>query len=141
MNIPVLVLLGFAGWTLLLLAASVGIYRWSHILTGRARIAAFPADAAGGSAWYQRATRAHLNCIENLPVYGAIVLALQTTGIQSQFIDWLSVIMLAARIVQSSVHVGFVQTDAAVSVRFSFYSIQLLGMIIMGVIVAVTMLS
>ena len=51
MNLPVLVLLGFAGWTLLILAASIGVYRWSRILTGRASIAGFPADAAQGSPW------------------------------------------------------------------------------------------
>jgi hypothetical protein len=39
MTTPVLVLLGFAAWTLLTLFASIGAYRWSRILTGRASIA------------------------------------------------------------------------------------------------------
>ena len=29
MNIPVLVLLGFAAWTLLTLFGSIGVYRWA----------------------------------------------------------------------------------------------------------------
>jgi hypothetical protein len=33
MNVPVLVLLGFAAWTLLTLFGSIGVYRWSRILT------------------------------------------------------------------------------------------------------------
>jgi hypothetical protein len=53
MPIQVWVLLGFADWTLLILFATVGVYRWSRILTGRAAIAAWRADeqqAANGLA-------------------------------------------------------------------------------------------
>ena len=68
MNIPVLVLLGFAAWTLLTLIASIGVYRLSRVLTGRASMAEWRADLPQGSEWYQRAMRAHMNCVENLPV-------------------------------------------------------------------------
>jgi hypothetical protein len=44
MTIPVQALLGFAAWTLLTLFASIGVYRWSRILTGRAVIAEWRAD-------------------------------------------------------------------------------------------------
>ena len=125
MTVPVWMLLGFAAWTVMLLMATVGIYRWSRILTGTARIASFRADQIEGAGWYQRGTRAHANCIENLPVFGAIVLALQAGNIGGPLVDGLSIAILAARIVQSLVHVCFVQTDAMVSVRFSFFSVQL----------------
>ena len=69
MSIPVLVLLGFAGWTLLTLFGSIGVYRWSRILTGRVAIAEWRADVPQGSERYQRAMRAHMNCVENLPIY------------------------------------------------------------------------
>jgi hypothetical protein len=52
MSLPVLVLLGFAAWTLLILSGCVGIYRWSWILTGRASIAEWRADLPQGSDWY-----------------------------------------------------------------------------------------
>ena len=138
-NIPVLVLLGFAAWTLLTLLVSVGVYRWSLILTGRQAIAEFPSDTPHGADWYRRATRAHMNCIENLPVYCAIVVALVATGLHSQLIDWLSMIMLGARVLQTSVHVAFVQTNAAVSVRFSLYTVQFICMTTMGILVAAAM--
>ena len=96
MSIPVWVLLGFAAWTLLTLTASIGVYRWSRILTGRASVAEWRADVAQGSDWYQRAMRAHMNCIENLPVYTAIVVALVATGLQSSTIDRLAITMLIA---------------------------------------------
>src|ERR1700732_5544631 len=57
-----------AAWTLLILFATVGIYRWSRILTGRTAIATWRADEQQGSEWYRRAMRAHINCLENLPI-------------------------------------------------------------------------
>lgn len=139
--IPVLVLLGFAAWTVLILIISVGIYRWFCILTGRASIAEWRADGKQGAEWYQRATRAHMNCIENLPVYGAIVLALAVSGLRSQLIEWLSVTMLVARVGQTTVHVALPLTNVVVSFRFALFSIQLVCMIAMGTIIATAMVG
>ena len=136
MKLPLLSLLGFAVWTLAVLAATVGVHRWRLILTRRARINAFPADAAGGPDWYQRATRAHLNCVENLPVYASIVLVATLTGREGRLLDALSVAVLAARVCQTLIHVSFVQTERAVSFRFSFFTVQLLAMFWMAAIAA-----
>ena len=125
MTVPMWMLLGFAAWTLLLLSATVGIYRWSRILTGRAGVGAFQADKVEGEDWYKRAMRAHANCIENLPVFGAIVFALHVSGVRGAAADYPAIAVLAARVAQSLVHVSFVQTNAVVSVRFSLFSIQL----------------
>ena len=100
MNIPVIVLLGFAAWTLLTLFSSIGVCRRSRILTGRTSIAEWWADLLQGSDWYQRAIRAHMNCVENLPVYTAIVVALIATGVKSAIIDTLAVALLGARVGQ-----------------------------------------
>jgi uncharacterized MAPEG superfamily protein len=129
MTLPLLSLLGFATWTLVLLAATVGAHRWRLILTKRAPINGFPADAPVGPDWYQRATRAHLNCIENLPVYGAIVLVATLAGRQGWLLDVLSVAVLGARICQTLVHVSFVQTERAVSYRFGLFTVQHLAML------------
>jgi len=135
MTLPLFTLLGFAAWTLLLLAATVGVHRWSLILTQRAAINGFPADAPVGPGWYQRATRAHLNCIENLPVYGAIVLIATLTHREGVLLDALSVAVLSARVCQTLVHVLFVQTERAVTYRFSLYTVQLVAMLWMTVLV------
>jgi uncharacterized MAPEG superfamily protein len=139
MNIPVLVLLGFAAWTLLTLFVGVGGYRWSHILAGRASIAEWRADVPQGSDWYQRATRAHMNCIENLPVYTAVVVALTVANLDGTAIDRLTLIMLAARICQTTVHIAFAPTDLVISVRFTFYLVQATCMVVIGVAVAATL--
>jgi uncharacterized MAPEG superfamily protein len=138
MTIPVLVLLGFAAWTLLTLFGSIGVYRWSRILTGRASICEWRADLPQGSDWYQRAMRAHMNCIENLPLYTAIVVALVATGVQSPTIDRLAVAILAARVGQTVVHIAFPPTNALASLRFVLFFAQALCMIAIGAIIVTT---
>ena len=125
MTTPVWMLLGFAAWTLLLLVFTIGVYRWIRILTGRAGVGGFPADKVEGEDWYRRSMRAHANCVENLPVFGAIVFALHVSGAGGSLVDILCMVVLAARIGQSLVHVCFVQTNAAVGVRFTLFSTQL----------------
>ncbi len=136
MTIPVWVLLLFAGWTLATLLATVGVYRWSRILTGRAALSEFPADEQHGSAWYRRAMRAHANCVENLPVYGAIVVAIVASGVRSPTLDTLAVVLFVARVLQTVTHMAVEQTDPVVAVRFSFFFIQLVCMAGMGILVA-----
>jgi uncharacterized MAPEG superfamily protein len=128
-------LLGFATWTLLLLMTTVGVYRWIAILLGRQRIGAFRSDQVEGDDWYRRSVRAHANCIENLPVFGAIVLMLYVSGVSGPTVDRLSIAVLAARVVQSTIHVSHVQTDAFVSVRFSFFCIQLVAFLALIVLI------
>jgi uncharacterized MAPEG superfamily protein len=134
-NIPVLVLLGFAAWTLTILVGSVGIYRWQRILTGRACIAEWRADLVQGSEWYQRAMRAHMNCVENLPIYSAIVVALTAFGLHGTAIDDLAVVMLTARIAQSTVHIVLPLTNIATGIRFALYLVQVISMLAMGGII------
>jgi uncharacterized MAPEG superfamily protein len=135
MNVPVLVLLGFAAWTLLTLFGSIGVYRWSRILTGRTSVAEWRADLPQGSDWYKRAMRAHMNCVENLPVYTAIVVALIATGVKSATIDTLAIVILAARVGQTLVHIGLPPTNAAASLRFALFFVQAVCMIAIGVLI------
>src|SRR6187399_3023204 len=124
MTIPQWALLGLSAWTLRLLMATVGVYRWFNILFAKAGLASFRSDQLEGAGWYQRGTRAHANCIENLPVFGAIVYVITAIGLQGPVVDALCIAILVARVVQSTVHVSRVQTDKVVAIRFSFYSVQ-----------------
>lgn len=137
MPIPVWVLLGFAAWTLLMLFATVGVYRWSRILTGRTEIATWRADEPQGDEWYRRAMRAHMNCVENLPVYTAIVVVMLAARVTSPVLDALAITVLLARICQSAVHLLFKQTNFIAGLRFAFYFAQALAMIAMGVFIAI----
>jgi uncharacterized MAPEG superfamily protein len=130
-----LTLLGFALWTLAVLVLTIGVHRWSRILTGRSAIHQFPADAPDGPDWYKRATRAHANCVENLPVFAAIVVAAHAAGATGTALDGLGVAILCARVGQTVTHIGFVQTARAVAVRFTLFSVQLVAMLAMIVLV------
>jgi uncharacterized MAPEG superfamily protein len=135
MTVPVWMLLGFATWTVLLLLSTVGVYRWSRILTGRVPIRDFRADQIEGEDWYRRSMRAHANCIENLPVFGAIVLALYVAGVGGSTVNFLSISVLAARVTQSLVHVCLVQTNTVAAVRFLFFLVQLISFLALIVMV------
>lgn len=137
MSTPIWMLLAFAAWTILLLLSTIGVYRWSRILTGRTPIKEFRADQVEGADWYRRAMRAHANCVENLPVFGAIVLALYASSMSSATIDTICITVVAARVLQSLSHVCLPQTNTAASVRFAFFFVQivcfvwLIGLIVM----------
>ena len=137
MTVPVWMLMGFATWTVVLLLTTVGVYRWSRILTGVVPIRDFRADRVEGADWYLRAMRAHANCVENLPVFGAIVLALYAGNVAGRLVDALAIAILAARVLQSFVHVGFVQTNTMASIRFAFFLVQIVAFLwLIGIIVA-----
>lgn len=134
MTTPVMALLAFALWTLLILFVTVGPYRWARILTGRTRASHWTADPHAGSGFYPRAMRAHMNCIENLPVFGAIVYAIDRAGLESPVLNALALTVLGARVIQSSVHIALEQTDTVIYVRFGFYFAQIAAMIAMAMI-------
>jgi len=138
MPIPVWVLLGFAAWTLLILFTTVGVYRWSRIFTGRSEISEWRADELQGNDWYRRAVRAHLNCVENLPVYAAIVVALLAARAGGPIKDGLAITILAARICQSSIHLLMEQTNTVAAIRFAFFFAQAISMIAMGSLIALS---
>ena len=131
MSIPVWVLLAFAVWTVILLFGTVGVYRWSRILTGKVPIQEFKGDEIEGEDWYKRAMRAHANCVENLPVLAAIVFALYVSDTTGAFVNVVSIVILLARILQSLVHVSFVPTPFLASVRFVFYFVQVAGFFVL----------
>jgi uncharacterized MAPEG superfamily protein len=136
MSIPVWVLLAFAVWSMLVLILTVGTYRWGLIFAGRVQVNQFRADRIEGSDRYRRAMRAHLNCLENLPIYGAIVLVIVISGAQSSALDGLALTLIGARIAQTLIHVSWEQTNLLAYLRFGFFFVQLICMFCMTALVA-----
>jgi len=137
MTLPQWMLMAFALWTIGVLAFTIGVHRWNLILRGGRGIHSFPADASDGPDWYRRATRAHANCVENLPVFGAIVVLASLTSTASTLLDVLACVVVAARIGQTITHVGFRESQRSVSVRFGFFVAQLCSMVVMAATIAV----
>ena len=66
-------LLGFAAWTILLVAF-LGLYRTGLVLAGKKAANAFSPSGEDLEGFGRRLTRAHANCYENLPVAAAVLL-------------------------------------------------------------------
>lgn len=141
MTTPLWVFLAFAMWTLAVLLAGIGVRRWTLIFTGRAQLTDFPAGTPHGTPGYWRAMRAHANCVENLPVFGAIAVTAFATQTQTVIIDWLAVTFLAARIAQTLTHTLFTETNTTVLIRFLFFMAQIVCMIWMAAEIALTVPS
>lgn len=114
-------LLGFVVWTLLLVFALI-TWRSVDALRGHRRLDEFPAGVPHGTDAYWRLNRAHLNCVENLPLFATVVLVAHLRGAS---IDLLAVSCLGARVGQTLTHVTSGK-PAAVLVRALFYTAQLL---------------
>jgi uncharacterized membrane protein YecN with MAPEG domain len=122
-------LLAFAAWTLAVLLVGVGVYRWTLIFQGKAELTSFPGDTPHGAVAYRRAVRAHANCIENLPVFAAIVLVAAVARLTPPGFGALSVAVVAARVPQTLTHTLFAESNRTIAIRFSLFTLQVLAMV------------
>ena len=60
------------------------------------------------------------------------MIALLVTGASSRWLDILAIVLLIARMAQSTLHIGPKQTEKVAAARFGCYAIQIVCMIIMG---------
>jgi uncharacterized MAPEG superfamily protein len=127
MTTPLWCLLGFVTWTLVLLVA-IAIARVSQVLAGRAKPTDFPAGVPHGSDPYWRLNRAHLNCLENLPLFASVVLIATVAGLRSPALDTLARIYIGARVCQSLAHLSS-GGALAVNVRFGFFFLQFICLV------------
>lgn len=135
MTVGLYCLLGFAAWTLLLVVLGIGRVRVAKVLAGEAKATDFPADVPHGSDRYRRVVRAHANCVENLPVFGAVVLTAAISGRHGGLFDTLPIVYLVARVAQSITHIAS-GSVRAVNVRFTFFTLQLFCVFWLGFLVA-----
>lgn len=102
---PIDALLGFTGWTLLLVFTVAGhrvlCFAGGASLSGWRRGQRNPDDPA----IIHRIADAHANCVENLPLFAVLVLVAAATG-QLALIAPLAPWVLYARIAQSTIHIA-----------------------------------
>jgi uncharacterized MAPEG superfamily protein len=94
----------------------------------------FPAGTKHGSDSYWRINRAHLNTLENLPVFAALVLAGWVAGLDTPTFNMLAVIVVVARVVQSLIHISS-GSPLAINFRFLALLVQLVCEIWMGILI------
>lgn len=121
MNYTIMALAGYIIWTMLLLLALAG-YRASYNKSNNRTSLKFSASGDDVSSFGQRLTRAHANCFESFAFIGGTMLLALATG-SAAITNGLALILLLARIVQSSIHI--VSTaNAAITMRFVFFLVQ-----------------
>ena len=122
MNPTLTALTGFVAWTLFLLVLMEVIRSWL-VATKVVPANGFNPDNSNLSPFMQRLARAHANCLEGLPIFGGLMLIAVVAG-KAAVTDPLAYALLAARIVQSLIHLGSLSA-IAVSLRFTAFAVQL----------------
>ena len=106
------------------LVLMVGADRVLQVIRGEAKANSFTPGIPHGSDAYWRINRAHLNTLENLPIFAAIVLSAYVVGQGTATFNLLATIVVCARIVQSVIHIASGSVTAVV-LRFTAFAVQL----------------
>ena len=133
MTTPLQCLVAFALWTLALVLVGVGPWRIGQVLMNTMRANSFPSGQPHGPEWYQRLNRAHANAVENLPVFAALVIAGEVSGLARTvpLLTTLPLVIVVARLGQSVAHISSGRS-VVVNIRFTFFIVQAVSMAIMG---------
>ena len=131
MTTPLYALMGFVFWTLFIVLA-IGLSRVSQVASGKTPVNGFPSGQPHGSDAYWRLNRAHMNCVENLPLFGAVVLTGHVTGLTAGTFATLSEVYVIARVAQTLIHVSS-GSAMAVNLRFTCFVTQVGCLVAMAV--------
>ena len=107
------------------------------VVSGKSGIGDFTPGTKHGSDSYWRINRAHLNTLENLPIFAALVLAGWVAGLDTPTFNMLAVVTVCARVVQSVIHIAS-GSALAINFRFTALLVQLVCEIWMGVLILQT---
>jgi uncharacterized MAPEG superfamily protein len=122
-------LLGFTGWTLLLVLI---VFAWrgtAILLQGRKADSWTRGKQVDDPGFVRRVEHAHANALENLPLFAVLVLAAAAMG-KSAVTDAYAAYVLYARIGQSVVHMIGI-SHWLVMLRATFWSVQLILFVLM----------
>lgn len=111
----------FISWALALLIL-MEILRTKLVLAKKAVVTSFVPDNSNLSPFMQRLARAHANCIEGIPVFGGLMLVAIATD-RTSVTNSLALVLLAARITQSLIHLSS-SSSTAINLRFLAFAVQ-----------------
>ena len=120
----------YALWAIALVLM-IAIERIVLVARGHVALKDITPGVPHGNPAYWRINRAHVNAVENLPIFAAIVLAGWAAGQESHLFNLLAMAVLVARIIQSLIHIVSGST-AAINARFAALGVQLLAEIWMA---------
>jgi len=112
-------LVGWCVWAILLVSG-IAVARTAQVLMGKKKSNEFPSGLQHGSDLYWRLNRAHVNAVENLPIFAALILVAHLAHVE---VALLAEVALGARLVQSLVHISSNHV-LAVNLRFTAFVTQ-----------------
>jgi uncharacterized MAPEG superfamily protein len=112
----------YAMWAMFLVLC-IGAVRVHQVATGRTKLAAITPGVPHGPDPYWRLNRAHMNVLENLPIFGAIVLGGVVSGAANASFNGLAVVVIVARAIQSLIHISS-GSAGAINLRFTAFAVQ-----------------
>lgn len=121
MSLSLLALLGYAAWTVFLVLL-IALLRTTLTVSGKRAANAFSPTGEDVSAFSHRLARAHANCYENLPVFGALIAVAALSG-NGGVTDGLAMWVLGGRVAQSVIHLAST-SELAVMARFGAFALQ-----------------
>lgn len=134
MTTALMSLVGFAMWAVVLVTA-IGAVRVWKVVTREAKPNGFPSGQPHGSDMYWRLNRAHMNALENLPIFAAVVLAGAMLEVRAPLFSTLASVVLGARVLQSVFHISSGRS-LVVNLRFTAFLAQLVCMAWMALLIA-----
>lgn len=127
LNPALMALVGFAFWTLLLVLGCVNFRLFKSFGGAKIPLNSFSPSGDDLPGFGQRITRAHLNCLESLPVFAALVIVAGLTN-QLSVMEGTAMYLLYSRIAQSITHM--ISTSVPmVFLRGTFLTVQIVLML------------
>ena len=121
-NASAFVLTALIAWTLFLVIL-MEVLRTRYLLTRTVAANEFRPDNSNLPPYMQRLARAHANCVEGFPIIGGLLVVALLTH-QTGVTDALAPYLLAARLIQSSIHAA--STNVLASwLRFIAFAVQM----------------
>jgi len=121
-NASAFVLTALIAWTLFLVIL-MEMLRTRYLLTRTVAANEFRPDNSNLPPYMQRLARAHANCVEGFPIIGGLLVVALLTH-QTGVTDALAPYLLAARLIQSSIHAA--STNVLASwLRFIAFAVQM----------------
>jgi uncharacterized MAPEG superfamily protein len=118
MNTTEMAFIGYIAWYLFLLGW-IAMLRGGLTASKQKAANSFRPDGSDVSEFSGRLCRAHANCYESFPYFGGILLFAMASDMMA-ITDSLALLMLAARIIQSSIHLHSTSI-MAIQIRFVFF--------------------
>jgi uncharacterized MAPEG superfamily protein len=129
----VIALVFYALWAIALVLM-IAIDRLLLILRGQVKNNEFLSGVPHGNESYWRINRAHLNAVENLPIFAVIVLSAWIAGVEGPLFNLLAMVVLVFRILQSIVHI-LSGSQIATWFRTASFAVQILCEIWMALMI------